>query len=68
MLFAAAANAPASTNTHNMSMRGRHFEAGEGFVQKDIEETIKSLGHIGRVGMKETDIQILKIMLGQVPL
>ena len=58
----------AAIMAHNMSMRGRHFEAGEGFVQKDIEETIKSLGYIGRVGMKSTDVEILKVMLGQVSL
>lgn len=58
----------AAIMAHNMSMRGRHFEAGEGFVQKDIEETIKSLGYIGRVGMKSTDVEILKVMLGQVDL
>ena len=58
----------ASIIAHNMSMRGRHFEAGEGFVQKDIEQTIKSLGYIGRVGMKATDIEILKVMLGQADL
>ena len=58
----------ASIVAHNMSMRGRHFEAGEGFVQKDIEETIKSLGYIGRVGMKSTDVEILKVMLGQADL
>lgn len=58
----------AAITGHHMSMRGRFFQPGEGFVQKDIEETIKSLGYIGRVGMKETDAQILKIMLGQVDL
>lgn len=58
----------AAITGHHMSMRGRFFQPGEGFVQKDIEETIKSLGYIGRVGMKETDAQILKIMLGQVEL
>ncbi len=57
----------AAITGHQMSMRGRTFHAGEGFVQRDIEETIKCLGHIGRVGMKKTDAEILKIMLGQIP-
>ena len=56
----------AAIMAHNMSMRGRFFEPGEGFVQEDIEKTIRSLGYIGRVGMKGTDTEILKIMLGQV--
>ncbi|MCD8198461.1 MAG: L-serine ammonia-lyase, iron-sulfur-dependent, subunit alpha [Lachnospiraceae bacterium] len=53
---------------HNMSMAGQYFHSGEGFVQEDLEKTIRSLGYIGRVGMKETDTEILNIMLDQVPL
>ena len=30
---------------------------------KDIEQTIESFGRVGREGMKETDVEILKIML-----
>ena len=58
----------AAIMAHNMGIRGRHFESGEGFIQNDIEKTIRSMGYIGRVGMKETDIEILKLMLGQVEL
>ena len=58
----------AAIMAHNMSLRGRHFESGEGFIQNDIEKTIRSMGYIGRVGMKETDIEILKLMLGQIEL
>ena len=39
---------------------------GEGIIQDTVEETIQSVGYVGRVGMKETDHQILKIMLNQV--
>ncbi|MCC8162892.1 MAG: L-serine ammonia-lyase, iron-sulfur-dependent, subunit alpha [Lachnospiraceae bacterium] len=53
---------------YNMSMAGQYFHSGEGFVQEDLEKTIRSLGYIGRVGMKETDTEILNIMLDQVPL
>ena len=44
----------------------RWFQPGEGIVQDDVEGTIKSMGYIGRVGMKDTDKQILNIMIDQV--
>ena len=36
---------------------------GEGIIKGDVEETIKSMGYIGRVGMRETDTEILNIMI-----
>lgn len=41
------------------------FHSGEGLVKDDTEGTIKSYGRMGRDGMKATDIEILKIMLGE---
>ncbi len=49
---------------HCMSMNKRCFQEGEGLVQKDVEKTIESIGKVGREGMRETDIKILNIMLG----
>lgn len=49
---------------HKMAMAGRGFEPGEGLVMDDVEETIRSIGYMGRVGMKETDVEILHVMLG----
>lgn len=46
-----------------MSIKGRVFKPGEGLVEDSIEETIESVGRMGRVGMKGTDVEILKIML-----
>ena len=34
--------------------------------QGDLEATIKSMGYIGRVGMKLTDTEILNIMIDRV--
>lgn len=51
---------------HVMSMSGHSFHNGEGIVQKDIESTIKSIGYVGRIGMKTTDLEILHIMTDQV--
>ncbi|MCQ4635818.1 L-serine ammonia-lyase, iron-sulfur-dependent, subunit alpha [Anaerovorax odorimutans] len=53
----------AAIMAHNMSMRSRGFQAGEGFITEDIESTIANMGYIGREGMKTTDIEILKLML-----
>ena len=35
-------------------------------MQEDLEDTIKSMGYIGRVGMKMTDTEILNIMIERV--
>ena len=48
-----------------LSRRGRVFKSGEGLVKEDVEQTIASVGRMGREGMKSTDVEILKIMLGQ---
>ena len=53
---------------HQMSMMGRAFPAGDGIIQETIEDTIKSIGYVGRVGMKETDIEILHSMMDDVDL
>ena len=50
---------------HTMSMAGIVFGSEEGIVQEDVERTIKSMGYIGRTGMAGTDVEILKVMLGQ---
>ncbi|MCI7538253.1 MAG: serine dehydratase subunit alpha family protein, partial [Fusicatenibacter saccharivorans] len=42
------------------------FQPGEGIVREDVEDTIKSMGYIGRVGMKDTDTEILNIMIDRV--
>ena len=47
-----------------MSLRDRVFREGEGLVEADVEQTIRSIGRMGRVGMKATDVEILNIMLG----
>ena len=63
-----AAAVDAAITAHQMSMDGHVFKSGEGIVKDDIEETIKSLGYMGRVGMKQTDIEILHLMMDQVEL
>ena len=61
-----ASSVEAAIMAHHMSMAGRGFRPGEGIVQDTIERTAQSLGHVGRVGMKQTDEEILKIMIDKV--
>ena len=49
-----------------MAMKHCSFQPGEGIVQEDVEATIRSMGYIGRVGMKMTDTEILNIMIDRV--
>lgn len=49
----------------DMSLKGRVFLPGEGLVEDNVEDTIASVGRMGREGMKSTDVEILKIMLGK---
>ncbi len=46
-----------------MAFKDRHFKYGEGMVKKTPNDTIKAYGRMGKVGMKETDVEILNIML-----
>lgn len=45
-----------------MYKNGQQFEAGDGIVGSDIEDTINNVGLVGSVGMKETDTEIIDIM------
>lgn len=49
---------------YDMAKEDLCFSPGEGFVEDDIEETIDNIGKIGRYGMKNTDKEILHLMLG----
>lgn len=46
-----------------MFMHGNQFMGGDGIVTKGVEATIKNVGVLAREGMKETDKEILNIML-----
>jgi L-cysteine desulfidase len=49
---------------HLMYERGQQFYGGEGIVTKGVENTINNIGRLGREGMRETDKEIIRIMLG----
>ncbi len=46
----------------HMAENGRTFQAGEGLVGVNVEETIQNIGRMARHGMRATDIEILQIM------
>ncbi len=50
---------------HSLAMRGFRFEAGEGLAMDTAEETVKAIGYMGREGMRQTDIEILNLMIGK---
>lgn len=47
----------------NMYYNGNQFYAGEGIVKKGVEATIQSVSRLAHSGMKETDKEIIRIML-----
>lgn len=54
----------ASIMAHHLAMNDRVYENGCGLVKEDVEDTITTIGRLGKIGMKETDIEILNMMLG----
>lgn len=61
-----ASSVEAAILAHFMASRHHSFQPGEGIIQEDVEGTIRSMGYIGRVGMKTTDTEILNIMIDRV--
>ena len=45
--------------------QGNQFFGGDGIVKKGVENTINSIGRLARDGMRETDKEILNIMLDE---
>lgn len=50
---------------HLMAMEGRAYGDGEGIITNDIDRTIANTARMGRDGMRDTDHEILNIMLGK---
>ena len=50
---------------YNMFRCDQQFYGGDGIVTKGVENTIENIGRIGRLGMRETDKEIIRIMTGQ---
>lgn len=61
-----ASSVDAALMAFHLSIRNKSFLPGEGIIKGDVEETIKSMGYIGRVGMRATDTEILNIMIDRI--
>ena len=46
-----------------MYREGNEFVSGDGIIKKGVENTIQAVGHVARVGMCETDKEIINIMI-----
>ncbi len=48
-----------------MQREHTQFYSGEGIVTKGVENTIHNVGRVARLGMAETDREIIRIMMGE---
>ena len=48
-----------------MYRNGQQFYGGDGLVLKGVENTIRNISRLGRVGMRETDREIIRMMVGE---
>ncbi len=49
---------------YEMYTCGQQFRAGDGIVSKGVERTIMNFGRLGKDGMRETNEEIIRMMLG----
>lgn len=49
---------------YEMYICGQQFRAGDGIVSKGVERTIMNVGRLGKEGMRETNEEIIHMMLG----
>ena len=50
---------------YEMYRAGQQFYQGEGLVERGVEDSIRNFSRLGRVGMRETDQEIIRMMTGQ---
>lgn len=48
-----------------MAADGEAFSPGEGLVTSDIDTTIKNIGKMAKDGMRQTDVEILNLMISE---
>ena len=58
-----ATSVDAGMMAHYLSMNHRAYQAFTGILKESAGETIRCVGHIGKVGMRQTDKEIVKKML-----
>lgn len=57
-----AASVDAGILGYQMYLEGQEFKDGDGIVVKGVENTIQNVARLGKIGMKETDKEIIKMM------
>ena len=60
-----AASVDAGILGYNMYLNGQQFYAGDGIVTKGVEATISNIGRLGKEGMKETNEEVIRMMIGE---
>lgn len=50
---------------YQMYTQGQEFVGDDGIVTKGVEATLKNIGRLGKQGMKETNEEIIRIMMGE---
>ena len=48
---------------YEMFKNGQEFKGGDGIVMHDIESTIEGIGKLGKDGMRETNEEIIRLMI-----
>lgn len=49
-----------------MNARGSEFLGGDGILEKGVENTIRNVGELARNGMRETDEEIIRMMIKNI--
>ena len=49
-----------------MYSRGSQFLGGDGILEKGVENTIRNVGELARNGMRETDAEIIRMMIKSI--
>jgi L-cysteine desulfidase len=60
-----AASVDAGILGYEMFKNGQEFHGGDGILSKGVENTIKNISRLGMEGMRETDKEIIRIMLSE---
>lgn len=50
---------------YQMYVHGQEFVGGDGIVTNGVEATLQNVGRLGKQGMKETNEEIIRIMIGE---
>lgn len=58
-----ASSLDAAFMAHNLAIRGKSYQPNTGILKENVQDTVSCVGQIGKEGMRQTDIEILRMML-----